>query len=38
MALAGDNAVGSFLFAVGYTLAIWLLSWACYRRGIVIKV
>jgi predicted acyltransferase len=38
MALAGDNAVGSFVFAVAYTLAIWLLSWGCYRRGIVIKV
>ncbi|MBP1634244.1 MAG: hypothetical protein H6Q10_818 [Acidobacteria bacterium] len=38
MALAGDNAAGSFLFAIGYTLVIWLVSWGCYKRGIVIKV
>ncbi len=38
MALAGDNAVGSILFAAGYTLFIWLFSWACYGRGIIIRV
>lgn len=38
MALAGDNAVGSFLFAAGYMLVNWLFAWAAYRRGIIIKV
>jgi predicted acyltransferase len=38
MAIAGDNAVGSFAFAVGYMLFNWLFAWACYARGIIIKV
>lgn len=38
MPLAGDNAVGSFLFAVGYTLVNWLFAWACYKRGVILKV
>lgn len=38
MPLVGDNAVGSFLFAVGFTLFNWLFAWACYKRGIIIKV
>jgi predicted acyltransferase len=38
MPLAGDTAAGSFLFAVGYTLLNWLIAWACYRRGVIIKV
>ena len=38
MPLAGDNALGSFLFAAGYTLVNWLFAWACYKRGIIIKV
>lgn len=38
MPLAGDNAVGSFAFAVGYTLVNWLFAWVCYRRGIILKV
>jgi predicted acyltransferase len=36
--LAGDTAVGSFLFAVGYVLLNWLIAWACYKRGVIIKV
>jgi predicted acyltransferase len=35
---AGDTAVGSFLFAVGFMLVNWLFAWACYRRGVIIKV
>ena len=38
MTLAGDNAVGSFLFAVGFMLFNWLLTWGCYKRGIIIKI
>jgi predicted acyltransferase len=38
MPVAGDNAAGSFLFAAGYTLVIWLFAWACHKRGIIIKV
>jgi predicted acyltransferase len=38
MALAGDNALGSFLFAAGYTLVNWLFAWAAYKRGVIIKV
>ena len=38
MPLAGDNGVGSFLFAVSYMLVIWLFAWAAYRRGVIIKV
>jgi hypothetical protein len=33
-----DTAVGSFLFAVGFMLANWVFAWACYRRGLIIKV
>jgi predicted acyltransferase len=36
--LAGDTAPGSFLFAVGFMLANWAIAWACYRRGVIIKV
>jgi predicted acyltransferase len=36
--VAGDTAVGSFVFAAGYTLFNWLFAWACYKRGIIIKV
>jgi predicted acyltransferase len=36
--LAGDTAAGSFLFAVGFMLVNWLFAWACYRRGVIIKV
>jgi predicted acyltransferase len=36
--LAGDTAVGSFLFAVGFMLVNWLFAWACYRGGVIIKV
>ena len=36
--VAGDTAVGSFIFAVGYVLANWVFAWACYKRGIIIKV
>jgi predicted acyltransferase len=36
--LAGDNAVGSFVFAVGYMLVNWLIAWAAYRRGLIVKV
>ena len=36
--LAGDTAVGSFLFAVGFMLVNWVFAWACYRRGLIIKV
>jgi predicted acyltransferase len=36
--IAGDNAVGSFVFAAGYTLFNWLFAWACYERGVIIKV
>jgi len=38
LTLAGDNAVGSFLFAVGFMLFNWLLTWGCYKRGIIIKI
>ena len=38
MALAGDNAVASFVFAVGFMLVNWLLAWWAYRRGLVVKV
>jgi predicted acyltransferase len=37
MALAGDTAVGSFLFAVGYVLVNWLIAWGAHERGIIIK-
>ncbi len=36
--LAGDTAFGSFLFAVGFMLVNWLFAWACYRRGVILKV
>jgi predicted acyltransferase len=36
--LAGDTAAGSFLFAVGFMLVNWVFAWACYRRGLIIKV
>ncbi len=36
--VAGDNAIGSFVFAVGYVLANWLIAWACYKRGIIVKI
>lgn len=36
--IAGDTAVGSFVFALGYMLFNWLFAWACYKRGIIIKV
>jgi predicted acyltransferase len=36
--LAGDTAAGSFLFAVGFMLVNWLFAWACYRRGVILKV
>jgi predicted acyltransferase len=36
--LAGDTAAGSFLFAVGFMAVNWLFAWACYRRGVIIKV
>jgi predicted acyltransferase len=36
--LAGDTAVGSFLFAAGFVLVNWLFAWACYRRGVILKV
>jgi predicted acyltransferase len=36
--LAGDDALGSFLFAVGFMLVNWLVAWACYRKGMIIKV
>jgi predicted acyltransferase len=36
--LAGDTAAGSFLFAAGFMLVNWLFAWACYRRGVIIKV
>lgn len=38
MALAGDTAVGSFVFAVGFMLVNWLLAWWAYSRGLVLKV
>jgi predicted acyltransferase len=38
VALAGDTAAGSFLFAVEFMLVNWLFAWACYKRGIIIKV
>ncbi len=37
-ALAGDNPMGSFLFAVGYMLVIWLIAWVFYKRGIFLKI
>ncbi len=37
-ALAGDNALGSFLFSIGYVLACWIFSWLCYRRGLLLKI
>jgi predicted acyltransferase len=36
--LAGDTAAGSFLFAAGFMLVNWLFTWACYRRGVILKV
>jgi predicted acyltransferase len=36
--IAGDNAIGSFLFAVGFMLANWVIAWAFYKRGVVIKI
>jgi predicted acyltransferase len=38
MPLAGDNGVGSFLFAAGYMLVIWLVAWAAHKRGVIIKI
>ncbi len=35
---AGDTAVGSFLFAVGFMLLNWVFAWAAYKRGLIIKV
>ena len=37
-AIAGDNGFGSFLFSVGYMLGCWVVSWFCFRRGILLKV
>jgi predicted acyltransferase len=37
-ALVGDNALGSFLFSLLYMGACWIVSWICYRRGLIIKV
>jgi len=37
-AWAGDNGLGSFLFSVGYMLGCWVVSWVCFRRGILIKI
>ena len=36
--IAGNNGLGSFVFSIGYMLAIWILAWAAYKRGLVIKV
>ncbi|MGE5198939.1 MAG: acyltransferase family protein [Rhodospirillaceae bacterium] len=36
--VAGDTAAGSFLFAAGFVLVNWVVAWACYRRGVIIKV
>jgi len=36
--VAGDNALGSFVFAAAYVLLNWSIAWGCYKRGIVIKV
>jgi predicted acyltransferase len=36
--LAGDTAVASFLFAVGFMVVNWLFAWAAYKRGLIIKV
>lgn len=36
--LAGDNGLGSFVFSIGYMLSCWLVSWACYRRGLILKL
>jgi predicted acyltransferase len=37
MAVAGDTAAGSFLFAVAYVLVNWAIAWGAYKRGIIIK-
>jgi predicted acyltransferase len=36
--LAGDNALGSLLFAVAYTLLVWLFILACDRQHIFVRV
>lgn len=38
VALAGDNAVGSFLFSIAYVMACWVFSWVCFRRGLLLKI
>lgn len=37
-AVAGDTAAGSFLFAVGYMLMIWLIAWVFFKRRIFLKI
>ncbi len=36
--LAGDNGLGSFVFAVGFMLLNWVIAWGFYKRGLIIKI
>lgn len=38
LAWAGDNGLGSFLFSLLYMLGCWMVSWLCFRRGLIVKV
>ncbi len=37
-AIAGNNGLGSFLFSFGYMLCCWVVSWFCFRKGLLLKV
>ena len=36
--VGGDTGLGSFLFSVGFCLAVWVFSWAASRTGWILKV
>ncbi len=36
--VGGDTGLGSFLFSVGFCLAVWVFSWAASRKGWILKV
>ena len=37
-ALSGDNALGSLVFALAYTLLVWLFIVGCDRRGVDLRI
>ena len=38
MPIAGDTALGSFLFAVGFMLVNWCIAWVMHKRGLILKI